>query len=99
MQRAFACLYWSINVFSEIPEIDDMMPVPLRRAGLETSTKDGGSGIASQLLSIPANATDDQLGSILRKFSTDRIAIALETLEDSDMPLCIYKRIRKYLFT
>jgi hypothetical protein len=97
-QRALACLYWSINVFSGIPEIEEMMPTLFRRGRLEANTKDSGNGIASQLLSIPSNATDDQLGRVLRQFSADRITTALETLEDSDMPLCIYKRIRKYLF-
>jgi hypothetical protein len=97
-QRALACLYWSINVFSGIPEIEEMMPALFRRGRLETETKDGGSGIASQLLGIPANATDEQLGSVLRRFPPDRIATALETLEESDIPLCVYKRIRKYLF-
>lgn len=64
-QRALACLYWSINVFSGIPEIEEMMPALRRRGRLESETKDGGSGIASEFLSIPANATDVQLGSVL----------------------------------
>lgn len=97
-QRAVACLYWSINVFSGIQEIEEAMPAIFRRGRLETNTKNAGNGIACQLLSIPANATDEELGSVLRQFSADRIAAALETLEDSDMPLCIYKRVRKYLF-
>lgn len=98
MQRAFACLYWSLNVFSDMPEISDLIPERFRGEAANTTKEGSGSGLADQLLAIPADATDEQLGSVLQRFSPDRIALALETLEDSRIPLCVYSRIKKYLF-
>jgi hypothetical protein len=54
-------------------------------------------GISKEIANIPGNATREEVSLLLRKHDSNRISNALETMEDSEIPLRIYKLVKEYL--
>jgi hypothetical protein len=97
LNRALACLYWSSHTFGLMPESEELLPPVLRQKELRT-WRDNYNGIARAIVDLPEMATKEEIGSLIRQYSSDLIATALSTLEDSPIPLSTYKAIKKYLY-
>jgi hypothetical protein len=96
LDRILAILFLAQQISQNAPLVGDLMGETLAK---DTSGwKNQYGGIAKEIVDIPGGASEKEVVQVLRKYDSIRIATVLETLENSEIPLRIYKILKKYLY-
>jgi hypothetical protein len=95
LDRMLALYYLAYRLFGELENVNELLndAFSYEISGWKSKYK----GIAGEFVNLPGNASREVVGRLLRKYDTNRISCVLEAIEDSEIPLRIYKMIKEYL--
>jgi len=101
LDRMLALMYLTKQLCDGIPNADALFE-NITDWGFPASVsppdwRAGYGGIAREIVDLPSDASEKEVGKVLRKYDTNQIAMVLEVLEESQISLRIYKIIRNYL--
>ena len=97
LQKFLAMVYVVTLVGQGINELKDALGDLYVPGSIQSDWKNEYGGIAGEIISLPIDATLEDVCKLLRKYDSERLSLVLETLEDSPIPLRTYKLVRKYL--
>ena len=95
LDRMLGLYYIAFRLFGETDDVKELLSDAFSYE--LSSWKSKYSGIARELVSIPGNSSKEDVWRVLRKYDSNRIACALETIENSEIPLRVYRLIKEYL--
>ena len=95
LDRILSLYYLAYRLFGELEDVNELLGDAFSCE--TTGWKSEYGGIARELVNLPGSASREDVGRVLRKYDSNRISCALEAIEDSEIPLRIYKIIKEYL--
>jgi hypothetical protein len=95
LDRMLSLYYLTYRLFGELEDVNELLSDAF--SWEITGWKSKFGGIAWELVNLPGSASREDVGRVLRKYDSNRISCALEAIEDSEIPLRIYKIIKEYL--
>lgn len=95
LDRMLALYYLAYRLFGELDDVNGLLSDAFSYEVSGWKSKYGG--IARELVNLPGNSRKEDVWRLLRKYDSNRISSVLEAIEDSEIPLRIYKMIKEYL--
>jgi hypothetical protein len=95
LDRMLALYYLTYRIFRELDDVNELLSDAF--AYEVSGWKGKYQGIAREFVNLSGNASREDVGRLLRKYDSNRISCVLESIEDSEIPLRIYKMIKEYL--
>ena len=95
LDRMLALYYLTYRLFGELDDVNELLSDAFSCEVSGWKSKYGG--IARELVNLPGNSSKEDVWRLLRKYDSNRISCVLEAIEDSEIPLRIYKMIKEYL--